>query len=68
MKPVSGVIVITSSRKALHSKYFVCKGKAEEIVQAVKATNVFVVLFNHALLPSWEGNLGYFYQTIVALA
>lgn len=54
---IESLQVITGSRKAPHSKYFVGEGKAEEIAQAVKATDVFVVLFNHALTPAQERNL-----------
>ncbi|MCO7263567.1 ribosome rescue GTPase HflX [Dickeya zeae] len=54
---IDALQVITGSRKAPHSKYFVGEGKAEEIAQAVKATGAFVVLFNHALTPAQERNL-----------
>ncbi|MFT8211752.1 MAG: ribosome rescue GTPase HflX [Symbiopectobacterium sp.] len=54
---IESLQVITGSRKAPHSKYFVGEGKAEEIAQAVKATDAFVVLFNHALTPAQECNL-----------
>ncbi|KAA8998201.1 GTPase HflX [Affinibrenneria salicis] len=49
--------VVTGSRKAPHPKYFVGEGKAEEIAQAVKANDAFVVLFDHALSPAQERNL-----------
>lgn len=54
---IESLQVITGSRKAPHSKYFVGEGKAKEIAQAVKATDAFVVLFNHALTPAQERNL-----------
>ncbi|WJY15582.1 GTPase HflX [Pectobacteriaceae bacterium CE90] len=54
---IESLQVITGSRKAPHPKYFVGEGKAEEIAQAVKATNAFVVLFDHALTPAQERNL-----------
>lgn len=54
---VEALQVITGSRKAPHPKYFVGDGKAEEIAEAVKATNASVVLFNHALTPAQERNL-----------
>ncbi|MGX8941474.1 ribosome rescue GTPase HflX [Symbiopectobacterium sp. Eva_TO] len=54
---IESLQVITGSRKAPHSKYFVGEGKAEEIAQAVKATDAFVVLLNHALTPAQERNL-----------
>ena len=49
--------VVTGSRHAPHPKYFVGTGKAEEIANAVRATDAQVVIFNHALSPSQERNL-----------
>ncbi|RLM28235.1 GTPase HflX [Brenneria alni] len=54
---IESLQVITGSRKVPHPKYFVGEGKAEEIAQAVKDTNAFVVLFDHALTPAQERNL-----------
>lgn len=54
---VEAMQVITGSRKAPHSKYFVGEGKAVEIAEAVKATGASVVLFDHALSPAQERNL-----------
>ncbi|PWC21863.1 GTPase HflX [Brenneria roseae subsp. roseae] len=54
---IESLQVITGSRKAPHPKYFVGEGKAEEIAQAVKETDAFVVLFDHALTPAQERNL-----------
>ena len=54
---VEAVQVITGSRKAPHSKYFVGEGKAQEIADAVQAISADVVLFNHALSPAQERNL-----------
>lgn len=54
---VQSLTLITGSRKAAHPKYFVGKGKAEEIAAAVKETGASVVLFNHALSPAQERNL-----------
>ncbi|WP_036773351.1 ribosome rescue GTPase HflX [Photorhabdus australis] len=54
---VAPVQIVTGSRKAPHSKYFVGEGKAEEIAEAVKASSADVVLFNHALSPAQERNL-----------
>ncbi|EEQ1603076.1 GTPase HflX [Escherichia coli] len=54
---VEALQVITGSRKAPHSKYFVGEGKAVEIAEAVKATGASVVLFDHALSPAQERNL-----------
>ncbi len=55
---VEAMQVITGSRKAPHPKYFVGEGKAVEIAEAVKATGASVVLFDHALSPAQERNLG----------
>lgn len=54
---VEAVDVLTTSRSAPHSKFFVGSGKAEEIAAAVKANDANVVIFNHALSPSQERNL-----------
>lgn len=48
---------ITGSRPRPDPKYFVGKGKAEEIQQAVKADSIDVVIFDHALSPAQERNL-----------
>jgi len=49
--------VVTATRSAPESKYFVGSGKAEEIRDAVAATNARLVLFNHVLSPAQERNL-----------
>lgn len=49
--------VVTGSRKVPHPKYFVGEGKAQEIVDAVKATGASVILLDHALSPAQERNL-----------
>ncbi len=49
--------IVTSRRQTPDAKYFVGKGKAEEIAQIVSADNIELVLFNHALSPSQERNL-----------
>jgi GTP-binding protein HflX len=54
---VTTLQVITGSRQAPHSKYYVGEGKAEEIAQAVMQTEADVVIFNHALSPAQERNL-----------
>lgn len=54
---VAALHVVTGSRKALHPKYFVGEGKAEEIAEAVKTSSASVVLFDHALFPAQERNL-----------
>ena len=48
---------ITLSRNAPHVKYFVGKGKAEEIAEAVKAHEADIVLVNHALSAAQARNL-----------
>ncbi|MDN3679007.1 ribosome rescue GTPase HflX [Vibrio tapetis] len=49
--------VVTGSRQAPHSKYYVGEGKAQEIAQVVKTTGAEIVIFNHALSPAQERNL-----------
>jgi GTP-binding protein HflX len=51
------VLVITGSRKSPDAKYFVGKGKLDEIKTAVADYSADIVLFNHALSPSQERNL-----------
>jgi len=57
---VSGFI--SGSRSRPDAKYFVGKGKAEEIQQAVQANDVDVVIFDHALSPAQERNLEQIFQ------
>jgi GTP-binding protein HflX len=52
--------VIVSQRQVPESKYFVGKGKAEEIRLSVIAYQADIVLFNHTLTPSQERNLEIF--------
>jgi len=54
--------IVTSSRKTPDAKYFVGKGKADEIAQLVEANEIELVLFNHALSPSQERNLEALFQ------
>lgn len=54
---VTALQLVTGSRKAPHPKYFVGEGKAQEIADAVQATNASVVLFDHALSSAQERNL-----------
>ncbi|AWK15220.1 ribosome rescue GTPase HflX [Candidatus Fukatsuia symbiotica] len=54
---VEAVSVITGSRQFPHVKYFVGKGKAEEIAAVVKTTGASVVLFDHVLSAAQERNL-----------
>lgn len=51
------VAVVTGARRFPEPKYFVGKGKAEEIRQAVVASEAQVVLVNHPLTPGQERNL-----------
>ncbi len=55
---VEAVSEITGSRRNPDPKYFVGKGKAEEIRETVERDGrIEVVLFNHALTPAQERNL-----------
>ncbi|WP_040725282.1 ribosome rescue GTPase HflX [Thiomicrorhabdus sp. Kp2] len=49
--------LLTTKRQHPDSKYFVGKGKAEEIQQAVELYEADVVIVNHALTPAQERNL-----------
>ncbi len=49
--------IVTGTMSAPESRYFVGKGKAEEIRTAVQTTKAQIVLFNHALSPAQERNL-----------
>ncbi|OCG37402.1 ribosome rescue GTPase HflX [Gilliamella sp. Gris1-4] len=49
--------IVTTSRKAPQTKYFVGEGKAQEIAEKVKQLNASVILVNHSLTPSQERNL-----------
>ncbi|MDP2903581.1 MAG: ribosome rescue GTPase HflX [Methylovulum sp.] len=51
------VYVVTGSRQRPDSKYFVGKGKLEELKSIVESYSADVVLFNHPLSPSQERNL-----------
>ena len=51
------VYVITGSRKRPDPKYFVGKGKLDELKTAIETYEADVVLFNHPLAPSQERNL-----------
>lgn len=54
---VETLAIVTGSRHAPSTKYFVGSGKAEEIASAVAASEANVVIFNHSLSPSQERNL-----------
>ncbi|MCK5898693.1 MAG: GTPase HflX [Methylococcales bacterium] len=49
--------VITGSRKSPDPRYFVGKGKVEELKEAIEIHEANIVLFNHPLSPSQERNL-----------
>ncbi len=49
--------VVTSRRHSPDAKYFIGRGKADEIAQLVQSDEIELVLFNHALSPSQERNL-----------
>ncbi len=51
------VYVVTGSRKKPDPKYFVGKGKLEELKGVIEAHQADIVLFNHPLSPSQERNL-----------
>ena len=54
---VLDVDIIIGSRQQPSAKTFIGKGKLEEVAAQVKAQEIDVVLFNHALSPSQERNL-----------
>ena len=49
--------VVRGSRRSPSAKYFVGKGKLEEIASEVERVEAELVVFNHALSPSQERNL-----------
>jgi GTP-binding protein HflX len=51
------VYVLTGSRKKPDPKYFVGKGKLEELKGIIETYEADIVLFNHPLSPSQERNL-----------
>jgi len=51
------VYVVTGSRKKPDPKYFIGKGKLEELKGVIEAYKADIVLFNHPLSPSQERNL-----------
>ncbi len=54
---VTPVEVITGTRKAPDAQYFMGSGKAQEVLEAVKAYNAKQVLVNHTLSPGQKRNL-----------
>lgn len=60
------VYVVTGTRKKPDPKYFVGKGKLEELKSIVESYEADIVLFNHPLSPSQERNLeGYLGARVV---
>ncbi|MFA6164684.1 MAG: ribosome rescue GTPase HflX [Methylobacter sp.] len=51
------IYVVTGSRKSPDPKYFVGKGKLEELKGVIETYSADIVLFNHPLSPSQERNL-----------
>lgn len=49
--------IITAKRHSPDPKYFIGKGKIEEIQSAKQATDANVIIFNHNLAPSQERNI-----------
>lgn len=58
----SVVHVVTTRRHSPDPKYFIGRGKADEILEYVQANQIELVLFNHALSPSQERNLEALFQ------
>ena len=54
---VEPVATITGSRRAPDARFFVGKGKLEEVRQVLHETCADIVLFNHSLSPSQQRNL-----------
>lgn len=51
------LVIVTGKRETPQSKYFVGRGKADEIAEAVKLYEANVILVNHDLSPSQSRNL-----------
>lgn len=54
---VTTCAVVTSSRAAPQSKFFIGTGKVEELAALVQMHQADVVIFNHSLSPAQERNL-----------
>jgi len=54
--------IVNARRHVPDARYFIGKGKAEEIAHIVETDNIALVLFNHALSPSQERNLESLFQ------
>jgi len=53
----SPMAIVTGSRKSPDPRFFIGKGKVEEVLASVQAEGAELVIFNHALSPSQERNL-----------
>ena len=53
------------NQKAINSKYFIGKGKLEEIKEVVNTQKIKLIIFNHNLSPSQERNIETFLKTRV---
>lgn len=51
------IAIISAQRPAPHSKYFIGKGKVEELAEQVESEAIELVIFNHTLSPAQERNL-----------
>ncbi|RLA04853.1 MAG: GTPase HflX [Gammaproteobacteria bacterium] len=49
--------MVTTKRQAPHAKFYLGKGKMEDLCDAVKVHQADVVLFNHTLTPAQERNI-----------
>ena len=56
------VDIITSRRHTPDAKYFIGRGKVDEIAKQIESKEAELVLFNHALSPSQERNLEQHFQ------
>ncbi len=54
--------IVTTSRRSPDPRFFIGKGKAEEIRFQVESEDVGLVIFDHALSPSQERNLEALFQ------
>ena len=49
--------MVTTKRQVPHAKFYLGKGKTEDLVDTVKMHEADVVIFNHSLSPAQERNL-----------
>ena len=54
--------IVKTRRHSPDAKYFIGRGKADEIAELVQSQDIELVLFNHALSPSQERNLEALFQ------